>query len=342
MSQHLIEKEGDLLKSDGTVNEAGYCYKPILNYDPTLIKAPKNRIKHWDYYMIANDYVAVAFTLSDQTYMQLHTIGLIDFAKPDSKTLRELRVVNRPKLNYSSPNGDRSLDYAGKKLSISYKDNGDSVDIHAYAPNFFGKEFEANFSLYDYPRDEMVIVTPFHKKKYFYYNRKINCISVSGDIMLGGEKIDFNEDSFAVYDCGRGAWTMRNRWYWATASTMVEGKKFGLNFGYGFGDTSAATENILFFDGVAHKLNKVDIDIPKDAKGKENYMGGIWHYCDDANRVNLDFEPITVRVDNVSAFGKFSRQNQTFGRFKGTVILDDGRRLKIDCMGACEVFDNKG
>ena len=43
-----------------------------------------------------------------------------------------------------------------------------------------------------------------------------------------------------------------------------QGKPFGFNIGYGFGSTSAATENILFYDGKAHKLDDVTFHIPAD------------------------------------------------------------------------------
>ena len=45
----------------------------------------------------------------------------------------------------------------------------------------------------------------------------------------------------------------------------MNGKPFGFNIGYGFGDTSAASENMLFYDGTAHKLDDVTFHIPKDS-----------------------------------------------------------------------------
>ena len=53
-------------------------------------------------------------------------------------------------------------------------------------------------------------------------------------------------DSFGVLDWGPGVWTYHNTWYWGSASGQVEGVPFGWNIGYGFGDTSAASENMLF------------------------------------------------------------------------------------------------
>ena len=49
----------------------GWSRQLLQIYDRTRIKAPKFRIKEWDYYLItAKDY-AVAFTISDDGYIQI-------------------------------------------------------------------------------------------------------------------------------------------------------------------------------------------------------------------------------------------------------------------------------
>lgn len=83
------------------------------------------------------------------------------------------------------------------------------------------------------------------------------------------------ETATAVLDWGRGVWTYQNTWYWGSASGYVDGVPFGMNLGYGFGDTRAATENMLLYDGVAHKLDQVDFGIPKDAAGKDDLLGAL-------------------------------------------------------------------
>ena len=45
-----------------------------------------------------------------------------------------------------------------------------------------------------------------------------------------------------------------------------------MNIGYGFGNTSAATENVLFYDGKIHKLGEVKFEIPMDEDGFEDFM----------------------------------------------------------------------
>lgn len=94
------------------------------------------------------------------------------------------------------------------------------------------------------PMDTMVIATPWKEKKTaFYYNQKINCMRAEGTFTWGSHVYRFcPEDSFATLDWGRGVWTYDNRWYWGSGNGIVDGHLFGFNIGYGFGDTTAASE----------------------------------------------------------------------------------------------------
>lgn len=130
-----------------------------------------------------------------------------------------------------------------------------------------------DITLTDAPRDSMVIVTPFAKdEKAFYYNQKINCLRAEGRALFAGREYLFSPaTSFAVLDWGRGVWTYENTWYWGSASGIAQGRRVGFNVGYGFGDTSAASENMVFVDGVAHKLSQVTFNIPMK-NGQEDYL----------------------------------------------------------------------
>ena len=187
----------------------------------------------------------------------------------------------------------------------------------------------------------MVICTPFEKDGHFYYNQKINCMRAAGEVTIGARRWVFSpEDSFGVLDWGRGVWTYHNTWYWGSASGLAGGVPFGFNIGYGFGDTSAATENMLFYDGKAHKLSQVTFHIPmKD--GREDYMSP-WTFSSDDGRFEMDFVPVLDRAACTSAGIIKSDQHQVFGRFSGTAVLDDGTRLDIhDLMGFAEKVENK-
>lgn len=69
----------------------------------------------------------------------------------------------------------------------------------------------------------------------------------SGKVMYDGKLYELSpETDFGGLDWGRGVWTYDNIWYWGSGSGEVDGHRFGFNIGYGFGDTSAASENVIF------------------------------------------------------------------------------------------------
>ena len=122
---------------------------------------------------------------------------------------------------------------------------------------------------------------------------------------------------------------------------MVDGVPFGFNIGYGFGDTSAASENVLFYKGKAHKLSQVIFQIPKKEDGTEDYLKP-WRFTSDDGRFEMDFLPVMNRASCTDVKLIKSDQNQVFGRFSGTVILDDGTKLHIrDLLGFAEKVENK-
>lgn len=119
------------------------------------------------------------------------------------------------------------------------------------------------------------------------------------------------------------------------------GEVFGFNLGYGFGDTSAATENMLFYQGKAHKLDEVRFRIPGEEEGKADYLKP-WTFTSSDGRLELAFTPILDRKAYTSAGVILSDQHQVFGYFDGAAVLDDGTRLSVEHMlGFAEKVRNK-
>ena len=54
--------------------EAGWSTQLIKRYDRAAVKAPAWRVKEWDYYLIGNDFFALALTVCDNSYMGLDSI----------------------------------------------------------------------------------------------------------------------------------------------------------------------------------------------------------------------------------------------------------------------------
>jgi hypothetical protein len=200
-----------------------------------------------------------------------------------------------------------------------------------------GKPLDADITLEQPPMDSMVIATPWPEKHAFYYNQKINCMRASGYVKFDGKTYRFDPATdFGTLDWGRGVWTYDNTWFWGSGNCDVKGNSFGWNIGYGFGDTSAASENILFWNGTAHKLDDVEFVIPP-----EGYMGK-WKFTSSDGRFEMDFEPVIDRAACLDYKVIVSDQHQVFGKMSGTAVLDDGTEVKIkDVMCFAEKVHNK-
>ena len=186
--------------------------------------------------------------------------------------------------------------------------------------------------------DTMVIATPWAEDEHaFYYNQKINCMRASGTCTLGDKTYTFNpETDFGTLDWGRGVWTYDNTWNWGSGNAVVNGKPFGFNIGYGFGDTKAASENIIFYDGVGHKLDDITFNIP------ESGYTDPWTITSSDGRFEMDFVPIIDRAAKIDAKVIITDQHQVFGKMSGTAILDDGTKLEVkDLVCFCERVHNK-
>lgn len=341
--QHEITSRAPLLDAAGNLREAGYAKRLLPVYDRAAIRAGAARIKEWDYYLVANDHYAVALTIDDNGYMGLDSISFLHFDERWEKTKSPMRAfpTGRTGLPASSAAGDTVINRKHYALSFRHEEGARVLTFHM--EDFLdGLPVSGRIRLTDEPEESMVICTPFEKPGHFYYNQKINCMRASGSVLVSGREYVFDPaDSFGVLDWGRGVWTYHNTWYWGSASGELDGVPFGWNIGYGFGDTSAATENVLFYDGKVHKLGEVKFEIPMDEDGFEEFMKP-WVFTSDDNRFYMNFTPVLDRSAFMSAGVVLSDQHQVFGRFTGRITLDDGTVLPVrDFFGFAEKVENK-
>ena len=340
--QHEITAAAPLLDENGDLREPGYAKKLLPVYCRSDIKAGALRIKEWDYYLMANDRFALALTIDDNGYMGLDSISFLHFEEKWEITKSPMRLfpMGRTNLPASSAAGDTVTE--GKNYALAFRHVAGGRELTFRMADFCdGQPISGRILLTDEPEESMVICTPFEKKGHFYYNQKINCMRAGGCVQLGSRTYTFDPaESFGVLDWGRGVWTYHNTWYWGSASGQVGGVPFGWNIGYGFGDTSAASENMLFFNGKAHKLSQVTFHIPmKD--GREDYLAP-WTFSSDDGRFVMDFVPILDRAACTDFKLLKSDQHQVFGRFTGKAVLDDGTVITVrDFIGFAEKVENK-
>jgi len=343
MVMHEILKSSVLLDENGNINEPGFARTLILNYNRAQVKGGYLRLKEWDYYLVCNEHFAVALTIADNSYMGLDSISFLRFDEKTEKTVSKMQVLTRGKKQLPTTSKTGDVQAKGKGYQLSFiQDKGKRIlDFHM-ADFDEGMPIKGQITLWDEPKESMVIATPFEKKGHFYYNQKINCMNATGTVNVCGKDYLFSEeDSFGVLDWGRGVWTYKNTWYWGSASGLVDGIKFGFNIGYGFGNTQAATENVLFYDGVIHKLSEVKFEIPCKKDGVEEFDKQ-WKFSSDDGRFELDFVPVLDRAACLNALIIASDQHQVFGYFSGKVILDNGKVIQLDrFFGFAEKVMNK-
>ncbi len=339
--QHEITREIPLLDENGDLTEPGYAKKLLPKYSRKAVRASALRIKEWDYYLVSNGHYAMALTVDDNGYMGLDSISLLDFNTGLNITQSPMSLLPLGKIGLPETSRIGHTGHSGRGYAISFQNDGSGKRILTAHMDRFGPAgaFDGSVELFDEPEESMVICTPFDKPGHFYFNQKINCLRARGKMKYGGRTYSFDPaDSFAVLDWGRGVWTYHNTWYWGSASYQVDGVPFGWNIGYGFGDTSAASENMLFYNGKAHKISQVKFNIPGDEK---DFLSP-WTFTSDDGRFEMDFVPQMDRASCTDVKLIKSDQHQVFGRFTGKAVLDDGKVISIrDFPGFAEKVENK-
>lgn len=331
MRNHEVTKPQALLDARGNIAEPGWATRQIWDYHRADIKAPALRIKEWDYYLVMGRDFGLAFTISDDGYIGLQSVSLLTFGEtPWEHTETILNVLPMGKLHLPETSSAGDVEYADKRLQMRFSLGGGKRRIVCKFENFCdGKPFRCDVSLAQPEMDTMVIATPWDKRAHFYYNQKINCMRASGWAEFDGRRFALDPATdFGTLDWGRGVWTYDNTWNWGSGNCDLDGHSFGFNIGYGFGNTAAATENILFYDGVAHKLDDVTFHIPQRPDGSYDYMAP-WRFTSSDGRFEMDFVPVLDRAAKIDAKIIVSDQHQVFGRMSGTAILDGGRSLAV-------------
>ncbi len=336
---HEVTARDFLLNAEGELREPGWSRSLVQKYDRKMIKAPKWRIKEWDYYLVLGKDFAGAFTISDDGYIGLQSVSLLYFKdQPWEHTETVLNPFPMGKLKLPSDSSEGVTEYKDKRLQMRFAVENKTRHITCHFENFWNnKPFECDIVLRQPTMDSMVIATPWDRKHAFYYNQKINCMRASGYMKYDDVIYTFKpETDFGTLDWGRGVWTYDNTWFWGSGNCDVDGHAFGFNIGYGFGNTKAATENVLFYDGKVHKLDDIEFHLP------ENGYTDPWKFTSSDGRFEMDFIPVLDRAANLDFKVIVSDQHQVFGKMSGKAILDDGTVIEIkDVMCFAEKVHNK-
>lgn len=331
--QNEITQPLALLDARGHLTQPGWARQPLWRYQRKAIQAPRWRIKEWDYYSLFGHEgrFALTLTLADLGYLGLAAVCFVDLEARHFHQVDALIPFPMGRLGLGPDSDAGRVQWANGSLALDFDYRPGVRHLHFRAAklrNALGQRgLEGEVVLRQPPAlESMNIATAWAENpRAFYYNRKINTMPTDGHFRIGASSytLDAARD-FGALDWGRGHWTYRNRWYWGSASGWHQGHALGWNIGYGFTDRSPASENTLFWDGVAHKL--ADVEFHYD---RRNYLAP-WRFSSSDGRFEMEFAPALDRKAHTHLGLIRSEQHQVFGHYSGRVVLDDGRVLQVN------------
>ena len=166
-------------------------------------------------------------------------------------------------------------------------------------------------------KENILVSTPFQKKKHFYLNQKACLLKASGKISFGDNTYNLNEDdSYGLMDWGRGNLPFKHNWMWGNGSGIVNGVKFGFNIG-SFGNNINGSENIFFYGDKYHKIDEIIVEC-----NDSNYMDE-WHYHAKDGSFEFTMSPIYDNHTKTKILWVNNECHQVFGYFNGYILLDD-------------------
>jgi hypothetical protein len=329
--QNEITEASALLDGNGQLIQVGWARQPLL--DCNLEQAnfyrqkalQRFRIKRWDYYGITTPTHYFSFTLADLGYAGQVFAYVVDLERreyhEETRTVLLGRGLHLPR---GSSMGMSSYEDAKIRMRFQVEDSCRLLSVTW--PGFWDQGLAAAVRLRLHPEQEsMVIVIPIGERR-FYYNRKINCIPANGWVDLGDKHhVLTPQECLGNMDWGRGVWDYRSYWVWASASGYLPDRRAaGLNLGFGFGDTRAATENAFILDGRVHKLGLVDFSFSNKDYTKP------WKIVSADGRLKLEFKPVLERVAKTNLLLIYSNVHQVFGRYFGSFTTHAGEHIEIE------------
>ena len=328
-NQNEITESTNLFKEDGSLVQRGWARKPILRYNKEKIGKGWSRIKEWDHYSVLNKDFGFQLTIGDIGYLTQMSYVWLDFndKKRDGNSL--MKFFTKSKLLPLNSLEDSEIEFPTKKFNATISKKKDKRILKIDDPTFQDKGLHGNIVLHDDPKaDNTVVVTGYKEDpRLFYYNHKINYMPAEGSLKIGEKSYSFNpETSYALMDWGRGIWPYKTHWLWGSACGLVDGVPVAFNIGYGFGDLSTHTENIVFYDGKAHKIDEVEFHHENRDPAKP------WKFTSNDNRFNMTLDPIIPHREKLNFGLIYLNSSLLHGLYSGEVVLDNGEKITIENM----------
>ncbi|MDR3144942.1 MAG: DUF2804 domain-containing protein, partial [Treponema sp.] len=248
--QREITELTDLLDRRGNLVCPGYARKMLFRYNRDRIRARPFALKEWDFYQIARGDWVLQLTIGHVSYAASVSAWIFNTRTGQRRGFSRLKPLplGSPQMPLN-PETPHTLSAGGRDFSARYEVTGGTRRLVMTAS---GKKdpVAVEVILTNNPRNEkMEITTPFAgNPNQFYLNYKEHYWGAKGYARAGDIDISFDESATALLDWGRGVWPFTQEWFWGNGTAFLEGKHFGFNIGWGFGDLSNATENMFFYE----------------------------------------------------------------------------------------------
>ncbi|TXT64976.1 MAG: hypothetical protein BAJALOKI1v1_490003 [Promethearchaeota archaeon] len=337
-TQIEITEPSKLFNEDGTLVQTGWAKKPILTYNKKNIGKSWWRIKEWDHYSVLNKEYGFQLTIGDIGYLTQMSYVWLDFKKKERNEKSKFKFFTKSTLLPKSSMEDSLIEFPIDDFEATLEKKGNKRILTIEDPTFLDRGISGSITLNDIPKwDNTVVVTGYNKPKLFYYNHKINMMPAKGNIQIGTENYEFTPDkSFGLMDWGRGIWPYKTHWLWGSACDEVNGVPVAFNIGYGFGQVgdkegATHTENIVFYNGKANKLDEVIFH------SNERNPTKPWKFTSNDDRFNMTIEPLIPHREKLNFGVIYLDSALMHGLYSGDIILDDGKTIHIENMlGHCE------
>ncbi|MBP2242068.1 hypothetical protein J2Z40_002641 [Cytobacillus eiseniae] len=325
MAQEII-KRTDMCDRSGRLaqNSIGWARQPLINCNVT---GSFLRKKKWNYWCVTSPECLFSATISHLDYAAVLFVYVLDL-----KTLHFQEKTLLVPLGVGCRMPDdvhATIQYEGKQMAISFEELGDSTHIRVQCPNFSGKGQPLVADLFvrrPNGHESVNVVVPW-SERHFQFTSKQMALPAKGVVSWSGKDYHFqDEQAFGCLDFGRGIWPYRSTWNWASASGVVQGRSVGLNFGGQWTDGTGQTENGLVVDG---KLSKIHEEMIW-TYDMNDYMKPWILKSKGTDQVSLVFEPMYERIATTNALIIRSSVHQMIGTFKGSIVTDEGEKIKIN------------
>jgi len=288
------------------------------------------RKKKWNYWCITSSECLFSATISNLDYAGMVFVYFLDFKT--MKFIEKTITVPFGKGCSMPDNVNETVVFKNSDMEISMLHEQGDTHIIANCRDFDGYIMEADIKVNRPEGHETLnVVIPWNKKT-FQFTSKQEGLPTSGSLRVGDFRYDFkSNDTFSCLDFGRGIWPHKISWNWATASGMVNDKRFGLNIGAKWTDNTGMNENAIVVDG---KLTKISDDVVFEYDIK-NIMKP-WKLKSKATDcIDLEFSPIYERIAKTNMVLVKSELHQMVGYFTGHVITAEGEKIEINHLLGC-------